>query len=158
MSNNNSSLMRCFSDFNALNNITDKNNIFKSKRQFNILICDDDSFTALSTRNLLLKCFNEKNIKTPEILFAYNGIECLYFTYQYLLKENPINVILMDENMPFINGSTVCILLKEMYEMNEIKIYILSSQDLDVKECKADGFYDKPLSKKDILEIFQDKI
>jgi CheY-like chemotaxis protein len=158
MSNNNSSLMRCFSDFNALNNITDKNNIFKSKRQFNILICDDDSFTALSTRNLLLKCFNEKFIKTPEILFAHNGIECLYFTYQYLLKENPINVILMDENMPFINGSTVCILLKEMYEMNEIKIYILSSQDLDVKECKADGFYDKPLSKKDILEIFHDKI
>ena len=155
---NNSSLMRCLSDFNALNNITDKNNIFKSKKQFNILICDDDSFTALSTRNLLLKCFNEKFIKTPEILFAHNGIECLYFTYQYLLKENPINVILMDENMPFINGSTVCILLKEMYEMNEIKIYILSSQDLDVKECKADGFYDKPLSKKDILEIFQDKI
>ena len=158
MSNNNSSLMRCFSDFNALNNITDKNNIFKSKRQFNILICDDDSFTALSTRNLLLKCFNEKFIKTPEILFAHNGIECLYFTYQYLLKENPINVILMDENMPFINGSTVCILLKEMYEMNEIKIYILSSQDFDIKECKADGFYDKPLSKKDILEIFHDKI
>ena len=158
MSNNNSSLMRCFSDFNALNNITDKNNIFKSKRQFNILICDDDSFTALSTRNLLLKCFNEKYIKTPEILFAHNGIECLYFTYQYLLKENPINVILMDENMPFINGSTVCILLKEMYEMNEIKIYILSSQDFDIKECKADGFYDKPLNKKDILEIFHDKI
>ena len=73
MSNNNSSLMRCFSDFNALNNITDKNNIFKSKRQFNILICDDDSFTALSTRNLLLKCFNEKYIKTPEILFAHNA-------------------------------------------------------------------------------------
>ena len=158
MSNNNSSLMRCFSDFNALNNITDKNNIFKSKRQFNILICDDDSFTALSTRNLLLKCFNEKFIKTPEILFAHNGIECLYFTYQYLLKENPINVILMDENMPFINGSTVCILLKEMYEMNEIKIYILSSQDFDIKECKPDGFYDKPLNKKDILEIFHDKI
>ena len=60
--------------------------------------------------------------------------------------------------MPFINGSTVCILLKEMYEMNEIKIYILSSQDFDIKECKADGFYDKPLNKKDILEIFQDKI
>ena len=94
----------------------------------------------------------------PEILFAQNGIECLYFTYQYLLKENPINVILMDENMPFINGSTVSILLKEMYEMNEIKIYILSSQDLDITESKADGFYDKPLSKKDILEIFQDKI
>ena len=149
--------MRCFSDFNH-NNLTDKNNIFNSKKQFNILICDDDSFTALSTRNLLLKCFNEKFIKTPEILFAHNGIECLYFTYQYLLKENPINVILMDENMPFINGSTVSILLKEMYEMNEIKIYILSSQDLDITESKADGFFDKPLCKKDILEIFQDKI
>ena len=161
MSNNNSSLMRCFSDFNALNNTSEKNNIFQSIKKFNILICDDDSFTALSTRNLLLKCFNEKLISktlTPEILFAQNGIECLYFTYQYLLKENPINVILMDENMPFINGSTVCILLKEMYEMNEIKIYILSSQDLDITESKADGFYDKPLSKKDILEIFQDKI
>ena len=153
ITNSNSSLMRCFSDFNALNNIAEKNNIFNSKKQFNILICDDDSFTALSTRNLLLKCFNEKFIKTPEILFAHNGIECLYFTYQYLLKENPINVILMDENMPFINGSTVCILLKEMYEMNEIKIYILSSQDLDVKECKADGFYDKPLNVKNIKEI-----
>ena len=162
ITNSNSSLMRCFSDFNALNNIAEKNNIFNSKKQFNILICDDDSFTALSTRNLLLKCFKEKFIKNkttmPEILFAQNGIECLYFTYQYLLKENPINVILMDENMPFINGSTVCILLKEMYEMNEIKIYILSSQDLDITESKADGFYDKPLSKKDILEIFKDKI
>ena len=161
ITNSNSSLMRCFSDFNH-NNLTDKNNIFNSKKQFNILICDDDSFTALSTRNLLLKCFKEKSLKNktsmPEILFAQNGIECLYFTYQYLLKENPINVILMDENMPFINGSTVSILLKEMYEMNEIKIYILSSQDLDITESKADGFFDKPLCKKDILEIFQDKI
>jgi len=161
ISNNNSGLMRCFSDFNAFNNSSEKNNIFQSIKKFNILICDDDSFTALSTRNLLLKCFNEKLISktlTPEILFAQNGIECLYFTYQYLLKENPINVILMDENMPFINGSTVSILLKEMYEMNEIKIYILSSQDIDITESKADGFYDKPLSKKDIIEIFQDKI
>jgi len=162
ISNNSSHLMRCFSDFNALNNVSEKNNIFQSIKKFNILICDDDSFTALSTRNLLIKCFNEKILKnktlTPEILFAQNGIECLYFTYQYLIKDNPINVILIDENMPFINGSTVSILLKEMYEMNDIKIYILSSQDLDVTESKADGFYDKPLSKKDIIEIFQDKI
>ena len=161
ISANNTTLMRCYSDINAIN-VFDKKNIFTSIKKFNILICDDDSFTALSTRNLLIKCFKEKLIKTsltmPEILFAQNGIECLYFTYQYLIKENPIRVILMDENMPFINGCTVSILLKEMYEMNDIKIYILSSQDLDITESKADGFYDKPLSKKDIIEIFQDKV
>ena len=86
-----------------------------------------------------------------------NGIECLHTVYSNLLKNNPINIIIMDQNMPFLNGCFTCKIIKNIQEMNDIKIYLQSSELINISECKANGFFDKPLSLDAIKHIFKQK-
>jgi CheY-like chemotaxis protein len=133
-----------------------------SRKNFNsiihtlkILICDDDSFTAISTRNVVLKYFKlkKKNLTLPDIIFAQNGLECIYKIYNSIIEETSINIVLMDENMPFLSGSNTCAFIKSIFELCHIQIYILSSTYVNINECKADGFFDKPLNIKNMNEI-----
>ena len=125
-----------------------------NQKNLKILICDDDRLTALSTRNTLIKYFKSKSkIQTPEILLSQNGIECLYIVYKHFLKDNSINLIFIDKNMPFLDGGLTCSIIKNSVELNSVKIFMLSSGNVNVSECKADGFYSKPLTSKVIDEI-----
>ena len=125
-----------------------------NQKNLKILICDDDRLTALSTRNTLIKYFKSKSkIQTPEILLSQNGIECLYIVYKHFLKDKSINLIFIDKNMPFIDGTLTCSIIKNSVELNSVKIFMLSSGNVNVSECKADGFYSKPLTSKVIDKI-----
>ena len=125
-----------------------------NQKNLKILICDDDRLTALSTRNTLIKYFKSKSkIQTPEILLSQNGIECLYIVYKHFLKDNSINLIFIDKNMPFLDGGLTCSIIKNSVELNSVKIFMLSSGNVNVSACKADGFYSKPLTSKVIDEI-----
>ena len=122
-----------------------------------ILICDDDRLTALSTQNSILKYFKsiDNNKNAPDILLAQNGIECLYIIYSNYIKENAVNLLLIDKNMPFIDGITTCALLKNIVELNDIKIYMLSAE-CEIKDNKiVDGYYEKPISNQAIKEIIK---
>ena len=125
-----------------------------NQKNLKILICDDDRLTALSTRNTLIKYFKSKSkIQTPEILLSQNGIECLYIVYKHFLKDNSINLIFIDKNMPFLDGGLTCSIIKNSVELNSVKIFMLSSESVNISQCKADGFYSKPLTSKLIDEI-----
>ena len=138
-------------DFKTVNNTAILLN--NSLKTYKILICDDDRLTALSTQNSILKYFKQNNNKSPpDILFAQNGIECLYVIYSNFIKENAVHLLLIDKHMPFIDGVTTCTLLKNIIELNDIKIYMLSS-DVEMNECKIDGFFEKPISNNAIQEI-----
>ena len=142
------------SDFKSANNTAILLN--NSMKTYKILICDDDRLTALSTQNSILKYFksSNNNKNPPDILLAQNGIECLYIIYSNYIKESAINLLLIDKNMPFIDGITTCTLLKNIVELNDIKIYMLSSE-CEIKECKVDGYYEKPISNQAIEEIIK---
>ena len=125
-----------------------------NQKNLKILICDDDRLTALSTRNTLIKYFKSKpKIQTPEIMLSQNGIECLYIVYKHFLKDKSINLIFIDKNMPFIDGTLTCSIIKNSVELNSVKIFMLSSESVNISQCKADGFYSKPLTSKLIDEI-----
>ncbi len=137
----------------------EKNLLFtNSNKNIRILICDDDSLSALSIRKLIIKYFEKKNETLPDIFYVPNGIECLYTSYTFLIEDNPIDIIIMDMNMPFLNGFVTCKLLKNILEMNDIKIYLQSSQNVNISDCDADGFFDKPLSMINLEEIFLKKM
>ena len=55
--------------------------------------------------------------------------------------------------MPFLDGGLTCSIIKNSVELNSVKIFMLSSGNVNVSECKADGFYSKPLTSKVIDEI-----
>ena len=149
--------------FSHIRAYTISNDLSKKRREeiFNqknlkILICDDDRYTTLSTRNSILKYFQliKNNINLPEIILCQNGIECLYLIYNNYLKDNSINILFIDLNMPFIDGITICSIIKNSIEFSDIKIYILSSGNINISDCKADGFYLKPLTINSLKTIF----
>ncbi len=151
-------ILRSLSQSEMASSKYDKNLLnMNSKSNLKILICDDDNISVLSIRKLIVKFFEKNNDNFPDIYYVENGIECLNFAYSFLIKGTPINFIIMDMNMPFLNGFITCKLIKNIIEMNDIKIYLQSSQNVNISECGADGFFDKPLSMKALNVIFQNQ-
>ncbi len=105
-----------------------------------ILICDDESFSAISTRNVVLKYFKSKNKNIPDIIFAQNGLECIYKLYNSIIEESLINIVLMDENMPFLNGSNTCAFIKSIFELCHVQIYIIRSSYVNINNAKRMDF------------------
>ena len=93
-------------------------------KKFNLFICDDERQTALSTQNLIKKYFKKINKSVlPEIYLVSDGIQCLFQTYQFYLTNNCVNLILMDQNMPFINGNVICSLIKSIRDWKVQKFF-----------------------------------
>ena len=128
---------------------------FRKTNNFRILICDDDNLSSLSTRNIIVKYYKSQNKEAslPEIYFAQNGIECLYSVYNSFMRDDPVDLLLIDKNMPFIDGITTSSLIKNVIELSNIKIYILSSEYVNLDDCKVDGYYDKPLTNEALNQI-----
>ena len=140
-------ILRSMSQSEITNSKYNKNLLnINSKSNIKILICDDDNFSVLSIRKLIIKYFEKVNENIPDIYYVENGIECLNFVYSFLIKGTPINFIIMDMNMPFLNGFITCKLIKNILEMNDIKVYLQISQNVNISECAADGFFDILLS------------
>ena len=59
--------------------------------------------------------------------------------------------------MPFIDGITTSTLIKNVIELSNIKIYILSSEIVNLDDCKVDGYYDKPLTNEALNKILFDE-
>ena len=132
---------------------------FRKTNNYRILICDDDNLSSLSTRNIIVKYYKSQNKEAslPEIYFAQNGIECLYSVYNSFIRDDPVDLLLIDKNMPFIDGITTSTLIKNVIELSNIKIYILSSEIVNLDDCKVDGYYDKPLTNEALNKILFDE-
>lgn len=135
-----------------------QNSIFfkKPSKKYNIFICDDERQTAISTQNLLNRYFKKKSNPEsfPDIFIVPDGIQCLFQTYQFYLQDNSVNLILMDQNMPFLSGSVICSLIKSIRELDKTAIYLITSEDYRDNLCKeANGIYSKPLKFSDIENI-----
>lgn len=124
----------------------------KPTKKYNIFICDDDKIQAYSTQNLLLKYFKNKTT-SPDIFILLDGIQCLFQTYKFFLEDNNVNLILMDQNMPYIKGNVVCSLIKSIKDFEKTAIYIITSDD-NSNICKdANGIFSKPLNMEKIQDI-----
>ena len=141
------------SHHDAMSNLMFKKEVSK---KFNLFICDDERQTALTTQNLIKKYFRSINGSVlPEIYIVSDGIQCLFQTYQFYLSNNCVNLILMDQNMPFLNGNVICSLIKSIRELKNTKVFLITSED-NQNICKeANGIYSKPLNIKDIEKIFE---
>ena len=135
-------------------NNSEKNNL-KQKKSYNrppnevyIIICDDEPFVAMSAKELITKYYIKKG-KKPKIYFTQDGFECIYLTYKLSIIENKkVEYILMDLEMPYLNGIVTCNFIKNIKEI-KIPIFILSGDE--PKDCEADGYCNKPLNEIDII-------
>ena len=138
------------------NNFNDKTKGIQPhhKNKIYIIICDDEEFVAMSAKELITKYYI-KNGKEPHIYFTPNGIECIYLMYKlYIIENKKIEYILLDMEMPYLNGIKTCNIIKSIKETN-IPIYILSGDE--PKDCTADGYCNKPLNEIDIINKLDKK-
>jgi len=117
------------------------------------MICDDEHLIAESVDRLLKKvCDKRKVILKTQI--SKNGIECLYQIYKEYIEGRKIDLLLIDENMPFMIGSECIKILRNLMMdkwINKFKIYSITgytdSEHLNyIKAAGSDGFYSKPIS------------
>ena len=141
---------------NQKNNNENKKKGIQQHRQdkIYIIICDDEEFVAMSAKELIIKYYIKKG-KEPHIYFTPNGIECIYLMYKLFIIENKkIEYILLDMEMPYLNGIKTCNIIKSIKGTN-IPIYILSGDE--PKDCSADGYCNKPLNEIDIINKLDKK-
>jgi signal transduction histidine kinase len=133
-----------------------------NRKKLRIVICDDDSNIVHSSSKIIKQIFSEAELRTkyePHILTCYNGLECLYNIYQEYINKNFIDILLIDETMPFLNGSVVCHILKNMImnkQINEFLIYSVSSfeQSIGLDTKAFTDVLNKPLKKDVAKRIF----
>lgn len=108
-----------------------------------ILLVEDDELDIISVERSLKKLESDYILHT-----AYNGIEALH-----ILKKDGLipDVILLDLNMPKMNGIEFLKLLREDERLRDLKVFVMttSSESSDrnlVEELGISGYIIKPLN------------
>lgn len=110
-----------------------------------VLIVEDEE-------TILELCSTIFKLEGYRVLCARDGEEALKITREY----NP-DIVVLDIQLPKINGNEVCKSVKSDPTMSHIKILVLSgmAQDSDLQEAQkagADAYMTKPFSSTAIVE------
>ena len=113
-----------------------------------ILLVEDDELDVISVERSLKKLESEYVLYT-----AYNGIEALKYLKDPELKLIP-DVILLDINMPRMNGIEFLKVVREDKKLKDLKVFIMttSSEEMDRTDAEKlgiSGYIIKPLNYND---------
>jgi CheY-like chemotaxis protein len=114
------------------------------RRVINILLVEDDRLDQTEVQRTLVR----KNI-VHKLNIAKNGEEALQFLATHTVSERP-DIILMDLNMPKMNGFELLENIRERNPLNDVKIFVLTTSEEREDKIKAarlgvSGFITKPL-------------
>ncbi|MGF0039524.1 response regulator transcription factor [Peptoniphilaceae bacterium SGI.131] len=119
---------------------------------FNLLLADDEPLIRRGIKDLI----DLKKLNIENVFEASNGKEAVEICY-----EHDIDLLLMDINMPVIDGLTA----SEMIKKDKINTYIIILTGYDYFEyaqaairAKVDDYILKPVSKKDIEFILKNTV
>lgn len=129
----------------------------RTMRPVHILVADDDQDDCL----LMREAFDESRVSNT-VSFVHNGEELI----DYLLRHPPYNsdeyplpgLILLDLNMPLMDGREALALIKQNSHLNHIPIVVLttSSANEDITHSYAAGvnsFICKPVTFSGLVEV-----
>ena len=127
------------------------------ENRLNILIADDDVDDHLFFEEAL-KALQPSNFG---ITSFYNGRQLLDYLEAISTQENFPDVIILDLNMPFLDGQSTLVKLKASDKLKHIPVFILTtSASADQKkkciETGCSGYYIKPIKLKELELIIQD--
>jgi two-component system aerobic respiration control protein ArcA len=119
--------------------LDDYRNLKKKDEPKTILVVDDDE----TMRQALKRIFEGEGYR---VLVAADGTQL-----SQVLDEGPLELIVLDIGLPWINGFELCKLLKENEELKKIPLVFISAKtgDLDVRrgfEVGADDYIKKPFN------------
>lgn len=128
----------------------------KIKKLKSILLVDDDKITNFINQTLISKL----NI-TETVVVKNNGLQALQYIKSECPQNNCPDLILLDINMPVMNGFEFLEILRhaEIAHKSKIKIAILSStiNPADLLKIKTYGVdhISKPMLRKDLLSLLE---
>ena len=109
-----------------------------------ILVIDDDHDYSTILKDLL-------ELLNHEVLMATTGLEAL----EYLItKKKPIDLILIDENMPKIKGSILAQVIRKQLDPAPPYIFVTG----EVRLPEEEGYHSKILNKPVSLEDLRDRV
>jgi two-component system response regulator len=135
----------------------------------NILLVDDDPDDHLIFRSALKDVYLDdfRVADIVKVLSIYNGALCI----DYLLKKgfyrstkDPLpDIIVLDLNMPLVDGFAVVHEMQKHPELKKIPVYVLTtSRDEETKnkcaQLKCAGFYSKPATRIELKNIIEKMI
>lgn len=123
------------------------------------MLVDDDEIT-----NHINKLLIEDLDLAHHIAVAYNGQEALEIIQRQMIKDQQPLLILLDINMPVMDGFEFLAELENMKNLDRENIYVViltssnNQKDLDrTKRHKIHGYLDKPLTEEKVIQVL-DKI
>jgi CheY-like chemotaxis protein len=129
------------------------------KKKFQIIVADDD----LDDQEMIKLAFLNTNAAF-EVIPVYNGLQLMDYllhreSYKHI-TDYP-DLIILDLNMPVMDGFEVLQEVHVQKDLKDVPIYILSTswQDRDKQKAislGARGFYTKPVSLKELKRIFEE--
>ena len=130
------------------------------EKKCSIIITDDDK----DDQEFLIKAIKQAGIKC-EIETTYDGEELMTMLKEKSGKQNKKlpDLIILDLNMPLMDGYEVLKELKRSSELKHIPVYILTTSEFEFDKIKsiaygAKKFYSKPLIYTDLIKIVQDML
>lgn len=127
------------------------------KSNNSIIMVDDNEVDYFAAKR-----FIRKSKLDNELIYFESGEDFLDYLKKYSYDDTPINIglILMDVNMPGLNGHDTTKLIREIPKFQtDPPIYILtSSRDFkdkeSAKESGANGFLEKPFVPEGYIDLF----
>lgn len=118
---------------------------------FNVLIADDDPVI----RRLIVRSLQHAGLRFSKLLEARDGAEALA-----LVSENRIDFILLDLNMPNINGGQFINRIRSSAETEKVPIVVISgaapSDDDAAVLRRTNGFIQKPFPPAELAQLVVD--
>jgi signal transduction histidine kinase len=103
-----------------------------------LFVVDDEVTTRKSTIRLLRQYFSKSNLDI-DIIESCDGIECLYNYYTSLINGKKVSLIISDQTMTFMNGTTCAEILFKIANSNgyrQVPFVILTAYELSTINIK----------------------
>ena len=118
----------------------------------NVLIVDDSKIVRRVLTNTVTRYFKASDIKELNIFEAEDGLEAM----EQMKKEN-INIMLLDWNMPNMNGEEVVEAVRANKEWNKTRIIMATTEGSKSSVLKmikkgANGYMVKPFQEEAIFK------
>ena len=130
------------------------------KTNYSIIITDDDADDA-DDHQFLTDTI--KNVRSNcQITSAYNGLELMDILYRMAESRQPLpDLIILDLNMPLMNGYEVLKKIKAIPVFAHIPVYILTTSEFEYDKVKAiaygaSAFYSKPFFSNELTAVMEE--
>ncbi|GBC60041.1 two-component system response regulator [Desulfonema ishimotonii] len=114
----------------------------------NVLVVDDSSVM----RAMIMKTMRMSGLPLGKIHQAANGQEGLE-----MLKQHWVDLVIVDINMPVMNGEEMIDAMREHPEMKDISVVVISTEGSDTRierlQHKGAVFIHKPFSPETIRDV-----